>query len=287
MSLLGNLLLKSVTSIPQAVSLWRRFPVGSVELRTRYGAWERPPYAYGTYHAAQQAKLLGVPGISVIEFGVAGGNGLLALEKIADEIAAHFGIRISVFGFDSAVGMPEAADYRDLPYVWSRGFYDMDVAQLKARLHPETRLILGDVKGTVQNLQDVKDPIGFVSFDLDYYSSTRAALTIFDLPSASRLPRVYCYFDDIIYPEFACHNAWTGELCAIREFNEQHSDMKLSPFHQLRWMRPHAESWNEQIYILHDFHHPLYSVNLMLKFGHQPQKRLRRTPNRQSANSPS
>jgi len=283
MSAFSDMLLRCATSIPQVLSLWRRVSVGSVELRTRYGAWRRPPYAYGTYHAAQQAKLLGIPGISVVEFGVAGGNGLLALERIGHEIANYFGIRISVFGLDSARGMPEATDYRDLPYIWGRGFYDMDVAQLKARLRPETQLILGDVRETVQHLSNVRDPIAFVSFDLDYYSSTRAALSIFDLRGSLRLPRVYCYFDDIIYPELACHNEWTGELCAIREFNEQRSNIKLSPLHHLRWMRPHPESWNEQMYVLHDFHHPLYSSNLMLKLGPMPQKRLQRTPNRPAA----
>jgi hypothetical protein len=81
---------------------------------------------------------------------------------------------------------------------------------------------------------------------------------------------VYCYFDDILYPEFACYNPWTGELCAIREFNEERKEVKLCPLHLLRWMRPHPEPWNDQIYVLHDFRHPLYSVNLMLKAGPTP-----------------
>ncbi|PYS68679.1 MAG: hypothetical protein DMF73_16255 [Acidobacteria bacterium] len=70
MNVIGEVLLRSVTSVPKVVSLWRRFPIGSVALRTRYGAWSRAQYAYGTFHAAQQAKLLGLDGISVIEFGV-------------------------------------------------------------------------------------------------------------------------------------------------------------------------------------------------------------------------
>jgi hypothetical protein len=136
MNAISEVLLRTVTALPKAVSLWRRFPVGSVALRTRYGAWSRPQYAYGVFHAAQQAKLLGLSGISAIEFGVAEGNGLLALESIAGEIADYFGIRISVFGFDSGVGMPDAADYRDLPYVWRKGFYKMNQYQLKERLSP-------------------------------------------------------------------------------------------------------------------------------------------------------
>ncbi|HUO15620.1 MAG TPA: hypothetical protein VMX38_11590 [Verrucomicrobiae bacterium] len=239
-------------------------------LRTRYGAWSRPQYAYGVFHAAQQAKLLGLGGISAIEFGVAEGDGLLALENIALEVARHFGIRISVFGFDTGEGMPDAADFRDLPYVWAKGFYRMDQARLKERLGPATQLVIGDVRETVQSLLRIADPIGFVAFDLDYYSSTTQALAAFDLPHPTRLPRVYCYFDDIVYPEFACHNPWTGELCAIREFNEQRTDVKLCPLHLLRWMRVHPEPWNDQIYVLHDFLHPLYSVNIMPRSRQTP-----------------
>jgi hypothetical protein len=263
MNMLGELLLNSVTAVPKVVSIWRRFPVGSVALRTRYGAWARAQYAYGTFHAAQQAKLLGLSGISVIEFGVGSGNGLLALERTAREVADYFGIRISVLGFDMGEGLPGAADYRDLPYVWDKGFYKMDETALRKRLGAGTQLVIGDVRQTVQGLAHAPDPIGFVAFDLDYYSSTRDALAAFDLAHSTRVPRVYCYFDDILYPEFACHNEWTGELCAIREFNEARKELKLCPLNMLRRMRPHPEPWNEQIYVLHDFRHPLYAVNIM------------------------
>ncbi len=260
--------------MPEVVSLWRRVPIGSVAVRTRFGAWQRPHYAYGVFHAAQQAKLLGLPGIAVIEFGVAGGNGLINLQNIARETAGYFGLNISVWGFDSGEGMPNASDYRDLPHVWGGGFYRMEESKLRGHLDPGTRLVLGDVKDTVASLRNASEPIGFVSFDLDYYTSTKAALTVFDLPQSSRLPRVYSYFDDTIWPEYACHNPWTGELRAIREFNEEHDEVKLCQLHLLRWMRPHAESWNEQIYVLHDFQHPLYSENLMLKRGDPSQKPL-------------
>lgn len=265
MNSIAEVLLQAVTGVPKVVSLWRRFPVGSVALRTRYGAWSRPQYAYGVFHAAQQAKRLGLDGISVIEFGVAEGNGLLALQDIAQEVGRYFSIRISVFGFDTGEGMPEAADYRDLPYVWAKGFYKMDHGRLQQRLAEGTELVLGNIGETVQQLASVADPIGFAAFDLDYYSSTTRALAAFDLPQRTRLPRVYCYFDDILYPEFACHNPWTGELCAIREFNERHTDVKLCPLNLLRCMRVHPEPWNDLIYVLHDFHHPLYSLNIMPK----------------------
>lgn len=124
-------------------------------------------------------------------------------------------------------------------------------------------MIIGEVGEKIQSLAVAEFPLGFMAFDLDYRSSTRQALRAFDLPQSTRLPRVYCYFDDIIYPELACHNPWRGELCAIREFNDEHFDVKLSPLNLLRWLRSHPEPWNDQMYVLHDFHHPLYSAHLM------------------------
>ena len=58
------------------------------------------------------AKRLGLNAISVIEMGVAGAKGLLALEGIAKTAGANFGLRIHVTGFDSGQGMPAPADFR-------------------------------------------------------------------------------------------------------------------------------------------------------------------------------
>jgi hypothetical protein len=251
-------LLTRITQIPGFRTLWNRFPVGSVSTRVRYGIFDRPYYAYGVYAAADLAKRLGVNAIEAAEFGVAGGRGLIALENIAAAVGEDLGIQISVSGFDSGDGMPAPADYRDLPHVWDKGFYVMDVPKLKARLKPETRLVLGDV-GTTITSWTPNGPVGFVAFDLDYYSSTKDAFQLFERRSETMLPRVYCYFDDILWPEHALHNEWVGELCAIREFNEDHKMKKLCPIHMLRHMRPCHEAWNEQMYVFHDFGHPLYS----------------------------
>ncbi|HXB67055.1 MAG TPA: hypothetical protein VNY05_02360 [Candidatus Acidoferrales bacterium] len=255
-------ILARLTQIPGARSLWGRFAFGSVDTRVRYGVFDRPHYAYGVYAAADLAKRLGLDRISVIEMGVAGGKGLLALERIAKSVGNRFAIRIDVTGFDSGQGMPAPNDYRDLPYVWDKGFYKMDVSELKARLSPATELIIGDVEQTVPSWVP-KASIGFVAFDLDYYSSTKTALGLFGNHDANtRLPRCYCYFDDLMWPEYACHNEYVGELCAIKEFNEQHESKKLCPIHMFRHSRVHQAAWNEQMYVLHDFKHPLYCKNV-------------------------
>jgi hypothetical protein len=222
------------------------------------------------------AKRLRLPAISVIEFGVAGGVGLIALEKLAEEVGKAAGIQVTVTGFDSGQGMPEPADYRDLPHVWGTGFFKMDADLLRPKLMPSTELILGDVGETVANwMQRRPAPIGFVAFDLDYYSSTKKAFSIFEDPdSTRRLPRVYCYFDDIIWPEHACHCVFTGELCAIHEFNQQHDTQKICPVHLLRHTQIHPSWWNDAMYVHHEFAHPMYSQNVTLDGDAHRQLRL-------------
>jgi hypothetical protein len=255
-------ILTRAIQIPGFRSLWQRFPFGSVATRVRYGIFDRPHYAYGVYCAADLAKRLGLEAISVIEFGVAGGRGLIALENIARIVAREIGIQIHVVGFDSGQGMPKPLDYRDLPHVWNVGYYQMDVRVLRAALSPSTELVLGPIEETVA-VWLPKASVGFIAFDLDYYSSTKSAFRLFERESSNFcLPRVYCYFDDLMWPEHACHNEYIGELSAIREFNQDRDDKKICPIHMLRHMRIHEESWNEMMYVFHDFKHPLYCKNL-------------------------
>jgi hypothetical protein len=94
--------------------------------------------------------------------------------------------------------------------------------------------------------------------DLDYYSSTRLALDLFDADAAFRLPRIFCYFDDVVGDEVELYNDFTGERLAIAEFNQQHETKKLSPAYHLL-ARADREDWFPQIYVLHDFRHPRYN----------------------------
>lgn len=144
----------------------------------RFKGAKGPQYAYGIYWAARQAKALGLSEMCVIEFGVATGYGLITMENIAREVAGDIGLAIKVYGFDMK-GLPKPKDYRDLPYAWQEGFYKMDEEKLRARLN-DAELVLGNVEETVPLFFDRKkiEPIGFISIDIDYYSSTKAALQI-------------------------------------------------------------------------------------------------------------
>jgi hypothetical protein len=221
----------------------------------------RPQYGFGLLHAARLARRLGIPGISALEFGVAGGNGLLALEAHATRVTRETGVEVEIYGFDSGAGLPPAVDYRDLPYAWEPGFYAMDEEKLKARL-TSASLIIGDVRETTSRFADRNPaPIGFIAFDLDYYSSTVGAFHILELDDRFLLPRVFCYFDDVAGGPNFCYNEFTGELLAIAEFNAAHDHRKVARIAGLRHNFGSVPArWHEQMYVAHLFTHPHYNV---------------------------
>ena len=79
--------------------------------------FKRPNYAYGLWRASCEAQMLGFDQITAIEFGVASGNGLLALEHVAEVIKNQMNIAVNIYGFDTGEGMPEPIDFRDLPHL--------------------------------------------------------------------------------------------------------------------------------------------------------------------------
>jgi len=219
-----------------------------------------PQYTYGIYWAAVQAKRLGFCNMSSIEFGVGGGRGLIDMERIAYEVASETGVNIKVYGFDLKEGLPKPLDYRDLPYVWREGFFKMDEPKLKSRLKG-AELILGDVLETVPeflNSSKIVTPIGFVSFDLDYYCSTKAALQILKSNDYEKyLPRILMSFDSVSTDiKYLCE--FVGEPLARREFNEENYDRKISKLDHLKYRYLPASIWHEKMYVCHFFRHPLY-----------------------------
>lgn len=213
------------------------------------------PYLWGTLCAAAVAKELGLPRISVIEFGVAGGVGLVRLEAFARYVESISGVGIDVYGFDSGQGLPKPKDYRDLPQLWKEGDFTIDLASLQGRL-TRAKLLIGPVASTVPEfLASRPAPVGFVSFDLDLYSSTMDAFALFRGTAGLLLPRVTCYFDDIV--AFS-HSDFTGERLAISEFNRAGEARKISQIYGLRDFLGINQAWVEMMFMLHAFDHPRY-----------------------------
>ena len=227
-------------------------------------ALPKPSYAFGVYSACYQAKALGLDSISVLEFGVASGKGLRSLEKHAQKIGAIFDINVNVYGFDIGSGLVDTGDYRDIVYWFEPTIFKVDIEKVRRSLK-RAKLVVGDVALTVQEFQRrLPSPIGFVSFDLDHYTATKHALQIFDWPSETRLPRVACYFDDIFgISDLTLPCEAVGEERAICEFNRSRKDSGgIYKITGLRYKRAIPSYWNEQMYVFHDFHHPLYNKGI-------------------------
>jgi hypothetical protein len=241
-------LAKSDRSVPYGTkALWNVLPYSN--------------YAYGVLHGCHLAAKLGLKRVSCIEFGVAGGNGLLAMERHAEKVEKLLGIEIEVYGFDTGEGLTPPRDYRDMPYRFMTGNYKMNLDELEKRL-TRSRLILGDVKHTSLRFfeEQTPAPIAFASFDLDYYSSTMEAFQIFAEEHAHEhyLPRIFLHFDDTMGNEAAMYNDFVGELAAINDFNSMSNHVKIAENRSLLKFNLKFQ-WYHQSYIMHRFNHNLFN----------------------------
>jgi hypothetical protein len=226
----------------------------SLRVKSYWCAGVRPHYLFGLVRTAYMAMDDEVEAFSVIEFGVGEGEGLLILDRYATLVERETGIKVKVFGFDTGKGLPKpCGDYRDQPNLWEPGEFPMlDEEGLREKLGPRTTLLIGDVAETVPSFIESQGypPIGFVIFDLCYYSSTTHALRILSSPKRKILPNVILYFNNIEGP---VHHRFAGELLAIEEFNAQNSWVKID-----RWrgvsnlVAFHDMSWLESMFVAHD-----------------------------------
>jgi hypothetical protein len=226
----------------------------SVHTRSLWEISKRPQYLIGLVEAVNQAIKQGHENISAIEFGVAGGDGLVTLQNEAKIIEYETGVKINIYGFDmGASGLPNfIGDYRDHPDAWTPGDFKMNVDKLQSRLSENTTLILGNVKETVATFFEKyrPPPIGFIAFDLDLYSSTKDALNIFYSDGLKMLWNTPLYFDDI---DFIFNHKYAGELLAINEFNDESKNIKIDRWYGVVRNRPFPErNIYKKFYIAHD-----------------------------------
>src|SRR3954451_203201 len=88
---------------------------GSYRAKVDWDLVVRPHYAYAILKAADLAKAQGVRHVTLVEFGVASGAGLMNMATIAQGVTETTGVRFTIHGFDTGQGMPPAQDYRDHP----------------------------------------------------------------------------------------------------------------------------------------------------------------------------
>jgi hypothetical protein len=230
---------------------------GSFPAKVDFDLIVRQQYAFPILHAADMARAAGFRRVTLVEFGVASGAGLLNMCKIARSVTDAVGVEFDVVGFDTGKGMPAATDFRDHPEGFREGDFPMDQEPLLAALPSFARLILGDIDETIPGFLDdlsAESPLAFVAVDVDYYSSAKKALEVLKSDPNKYLPTVMVYLDDI---GIESANPWCGELLAVREFNSDNSMRKIAPFTMLRVHRLFKNAqWIEQMYVAHILDHP-------------------------------
>ena len=227
------------------------FIFGNFVKKIEYDLVPRCPYAFGVNLAFAEATKQNTKKILIIEFGVASGAGLFNLAYIAKRLSKIYNIDYEVIGFDTGLGMPTPVDYKDHPEKYRAGdFPPLNLPENE--LPKKTKIHYGKIKETVNLIkcyheQGVK--IGFVSVDVDYYSSTASCLKSLIFDESFYLSSAVLYFDDVYNID---HNEFCGELLAINEFNQTNRFRKICKMTQLKdWRIFKKAVWLDQMYFLH------------------------------------
>jgi hypothetical protein len=230
---------------------------GGVRAKTAFDLLVRRQHAYGLLKAADEARARGLSEVTAVELGVASGTGLLNICALGERITKETGVRFRVAGFDGGEGMPPPADFRDHPELYKEGWFPMDRAALEAKLPANAELHIGPVGETMHAFVEglgPRAPLGFATLDVDFYSSSKGALRLFEGRPDGYLPFVPVYVDDLA---LATHTRFAGELLAIREFNDEHELRKLDWDWNLANTRVFKRAeWLTHMFKLHVLDHP-------------------------------
>jgi hypothetical protein len=229
---------------------------GDFRTRERYGRIRRSNYLYGMLRAADIAKYFGRKRVTVIEFGVASGAGILNMISLASLVEKETDVSLRIVGFDTGRGLPPVKGYKDHPELWNPGDFAMeDRDSLMQKIGNRAEIIWGDIAETIGPFTDSIDPtvpLGFISVDVDIYSATKSSLRCLSSAPEKYLPAISMYFDDV---GFFFANQWAGELAAIREFNEQHELRKIDVDRSLNSRPVKAEGWYSNMHVCHVLDH--------------------------------
>mgnify|MGYP000847657011 FL=1 len=235
----------------------------------KYGTIPRPNYALGILMAAHQAKELGYKKISIIELGCWNFEGLIDIENYIHDIKKFIDIDFNVYGFELGTGhIKEETNPRNRLYELSGGDYTFKKKDNLKKLQ-FSELVLGDVKDTVPKFLEEghldEAPLGFIIFDLGFYTSAKNALQLLNSDSKRYLPRSIIYSDNNY---FVLKNE--ADKAAFSEFNKEGGKM-ISPIGELAEQL--SVSWNKWIflgkrmYMLSDLKHEKYNINYEQKIN--------------------
>ena len=191
----------------------------------------RPDICTSICLATAESICWGKTGVTLIEFGVNNGGGLSFIVKVCDYLKEKIDIKYNIYGFDTFEGLPKLEGFEDHNEIWSEGQYKCNSSYKDMVKHFKGKSILikGDVKDTISevlNKLDMEYPIGFISLDLDLYSSSKSALKILNDPNSNKYyPTVLMVVDDQDF--LLTYNDWCGEGLAIKEFNDLNKLRKI------------------------------------------------------------
>lgn len=216
----------------------------------------RQQHAYAILTSADLALEMGIKEVTLIEFGVAAGAGILNICELAERVTCETGVRFRIYGFDTGKGMPPPESYRDHPEIYQQGDFPMNHETLQRSLPGNAKLVIGEISQTVGPFLSritADAPIGFISIDVDFYTSTRDALTILSGNPGQYLPRIQMYLDDLEHPS---HNSWCGERLAVGEFNERNALRKIEQHAFLKSYRIFRNArWIDHMFTVHVLDH--------------------------------
>ncbi len=148
-------------------------------------------------------------------------------------------------------GCPPPIDYRDHPEKYRTGDFP-PLTLTEDKLPIKTKIFYGEISDTLKLFREEmreSSKIGFVSIDVDYYSSSVDCLKVFELTEKYFLPCTPVYLDDVNNID---HNDYCGELLAINEFNSSNEKRKIAKMTQLRnWRIFKNALWLDQMYFMH------------------------------------
>lgn len=230
---------------------------GGVRSKTAFDLVVRRQHAYGLLKAADDAKARGLREVTVVELGVASGTGLLNICEVGRRVTEETGVGFRVVGFDTGEGMPPPTDYRDHPELYKEGWFPMDREALERSLPANAEIHFGPIGETIRSFTEAlgpQAPLAFATLDVDFYSSSKDALLLFEGRADAYLPYVTLYVDDLA---LSTHTRFAGELLAIREFNDEHRLRKLDWDWNLANTRVFKRAeWLTHMFKLHVLDHP-------------------------------
>lgn len=225
------------------------------------GSLPRPYYALGMLLAANQALNLGLNKISVLEISIDDYSGLQDLFQHKLDIESVMPITFEIIhlnagskNFNKCNNIRDRLDFFNL----------MKSSTIKKNIKKNSDIKIYK-KNFVKDLdlikKNLKNPLGFIIFDVNNFTLTNEAFKILNISPKKILPKPLLYFD-----HFYRSSEFEGEFYSIKKFNDKNKFRKISDILELPEQL--STSWNKWIYLAKrmkyfiNFKHPKFKYKI-------------------------